>query len=239
MVDDEGECVDESKHEHGVACPLMEDLKLLMRHSGQRRDQVCLCAQRPVRSAPTKYPLGQDILTGQKGVSPEPSSRFGWQSEDYSRTTLAGPQASNMAWGLVTLLRTLGLATPMQTKTTRLTKEEDGSHQTQQQHPQRRRPVPQGRQLIALVGQIPQPSRSLAPDHRSLHLSRRILDRKVHNGEHADCRTEEVDRVQGVHQVRLIPGTPSACHHVKLHPPLHPVLADPLYTHQYRQWPAR
>ena len=66
MVDDEGECVDESKHEHGVACPLMEDLKLLMRHSGQRRDQVCLCAQRPGRSAPAQYPLGQDIYPQDK-----------------------------------------------------------------------------------------------------------------------------------------------------------------------------
>jgi hypothetical protein len=42
VVHNEGECVQERKNEKGISNPSMEDLKSLVRHSGEQRDPIGL-----------------------------------------------------------------------------------------------------------------------------------------------------------------------------------------------------
>jgi hypothetical protein len=39
--------VDQRQDEHGVAGPVMEDLKLFMRYARQHRDEIRFCSQYP------------------------------------------------------------------------------------------------------------------------------------------------------------------------------------------------
>lgn len=117
MVHDEGKGVNQPEDKHGVGGPLMEDLELLMRHSRQCRDHVCLCAQRPTLSTVVSNLCYTAILTKQMEAVQVPSTPFSWQWADYSRKTWVAPRASSRASGPGTLLpRMLGLLSTPQEK---------------------------------------------------------------------------------------------------------------------------
>lgn len=50
VIHDEREGVNQSEDEHSITGPLMKHLKLLMRNSSQRRDQVRFGSERPITS---------------------------------------------------------------------------------------------------------------------------------------------------------------------------------------------
>lgn len=85
------------------------------------------------------------------------------------------------------------------------TEEEYHPQKTQSDHTQWRRPISQYRKAIPSVSHVPRQRGSRSPSRRPLQPLRAVPHQQIRDGEQSNHSAEEIDRVQGIHIIRLVP----------------------------------
>lgn len=88
------------------------------------------------------------------------------------------------------------------------TEEIGGTHGTQDDNPQRRRPIAQCPRAISSICQIARDRGKRAPWPGPFDTIWRPSDQHVTDGEHTNHGAQEVDGIQGIDMIRLVPVSP-------------------------------